>query len=131
MLFASQCTKKAIAFSFTKVRSFKSKTIGRRFDSELISVFNSAIASSSIWPLTVKTTSPFSDLWILSILCRHLDCMPKANGKLLILQQLATALIVQVGQLAKFVQSQDLSKLVQKGLLFSRIGDLEAVFVDL
>jgi hypothetical protein len=57
--------------------------------------------------------------------------MPKANGKLLILQQLATALIVQVGQLAKFVQSQDLSKLVQKGLLFSRIGDLEAVFVDL
>jgi hypothetical protein len=57
--------------------------------------------------------------------------MPKANGKLLILQQLATALIVQVGQLAKFVQSQDLSKRCEKASYSRRIGDLEAVFVDL
>lgn len=57
--------------------------------------------------------------------------MPKANGKLLKLRQLMNVPIVQVGQLAKFVQSRDGAKLVRKAYYSWKIGDLEAILVDL
>src|SRR5262247_252205 len=51
----------------TRVRSFKSKTMGRSPASDLNSVFNSSTCSASNLPLSVKITCPFADLLIFSI----------------------------------------------------------------
>jgi len=52
----------------TRVRFLKSKTTPSPFASDLINDSRPAISSSSIWPLSAKTTLPFADLSILNIL---------------------------------------------------------------
>ena len=73
-LSASQRLRKLTASWSTRVRSLKSKTMGRLSASEVISVSNSVKSSASIRPLSLMTTSPFASLVILSIflpLMRH------------------------------------------------------------
>src|SRR6267378_1606903 len=67
VLSISQRSRKRTASWSTRVNSFKSKVMRRPFGSELSNVFNSRRFSASIRPLTVKTTSPFPALVILSI----------------------------------------------------------------
>src|ERR1700720_254166 len=88
MLSASHRSRKLMASRPARVRSFRSRTMRRPFASDLISVSNSAISSSSIWPLSVKTTSSFSDLLILNMLdswgrrslCCPTCCCPSLHG---------------------------------------------------
>jgi hypothetical protein len=67
MLSTSQRSRKLTASWSTKVTSFKSSTLRRPSVSDLTNVSSSAMLSTSIWPLNVKTTCPLADLRIISI----------------------------------------------------------------